>query len=85
MSLGEKTRIIASPIAASPSRTLVQELDIVLKCRLNLALLLVLDPSLPLIRDQPPRHKVIIIRIELEFPPAFSLEPFKEQRTLKNL
>jgi hypothetical protein len=85
MSLSEKTRIIASPITASPSRTLVQELDVVLKRRLNLALFLILDPSLPLIRDQPPRHKVIIIRIKLEFPPAFSLEAFKEQRTLKNL
>jgi hypothetical protein len=51
MSLSEKTSVVASPVAAGPAGTLIQELDVVLESRLDLALLVILDPGLPLIRD----------------------------------
>lgn len=85
MLFGDQASVVASPVTASPPRTLVKELDVVFKRRLNLALLLVLDPSLPLIRNQPSRDKIIIIGIKLELAPSFGLESIKEQGTLQNL
>ena len=85
MSLRNETGVIASPVAASPSRTLIQELDVVLESRLNLALHVVLDPSLPSIGDQPTRNKVVIISVELEFAPTLRLESIQEQWALQDL
>ena len=49
MSLSDETSVVATPVASSPTRTLVQELDVVLKSGLNFAFPVVLDPSLPLV------------------------------------
>lgn len=78
MLFGNQTSVVASPVAASPPRTLVKELDVVFKCRLNLAFLVVLNPSLPLIGNQPSRDKIIVIGIELKLAPSFGLETIKE-------
>lgn len=78
MSLSDKAGEVASPIATGPARTLIQKLDIVLKGRLDLTLFVVLNPGFPLVRDQPPSHKVVIVGIELEFSPALSLETMEE-------
>lgn len=85
MLLGYQTSVVTSPIAASPTGTLVKELDVVLKRRLNLAFLVVLNPGLPLICNQPSRDKIIVIGIELELAPSFSFESIKKQGTLQNL
>lgn len=82
MPLSNKAGEVASPIATSPARTLIQELGIVLQGRLDLALPVVLDPGLPLVRDQPPSHKVVVVGMELEFTPALSLEAMEEQGVL---
>ena len=49
MSLSEETGIVASPVASRPTRALIQELDVVLESRLDLAFPIVLDPSFPLV------------------------------------
>jgi hypothetical protein len=49
MSLRNETSVVATPVASSPTGTLVQELDVVLKSCLNLAFPVVLDPSLPVV------------------------------------
>lgn len=85
VSLCDEASIIASPVAACPSGTLVQELDVVLKGCLNLGLPVVLNPCLPLLRDQPASHEIIVVRIELILTPALSLEAFQEQRALQNI
>ncbi len=81
----DKTGIVASPVAACPSRTLIKEFDVVLKSRLDLTFPIILDPSLTMLRDQPASHEVIVIRIKLILTPAFILEAFQEQRALQNL
>lgn len=85
MSLSNKTGVVASPVATSPSRTLVQELDIIFQGRLDLALHVVLNPSLPSIGNQPTCDKVVIVSIELELTPTFSLETIQKQWALQDL
>lgn len=85
VSFSNEAGIVTTPVAASPSRALIQEFDVVLERRLNFAFLIVLNPSFPLVRDQPSSYKVVIVRIELEFTPALGLEPVEEERTLKDL
>jgi len=85
MSLGHQAGIIAPPVTTSPSRTLIQELDIVLQGRLNLAFPVILNPCLPLVGDEPASNEIIIVSIELILTPAFSLEAFEKQGTLQNL
>lgn len=84
MSLSEEARVVTSPVATSPTGALIQELDVVLESGLDLALLVVLDPSLPLVRDKPPGNKIIIVSVELELSPALGLETVEEQRTLED-
>jgi hypothetical protein len=85
MSLNAKASVVRPPVATSPAGTLIQELDIVLECGFDLAFLVVLDPGLPLIGDQPSSDEVVVVRIELKFAPPLSLEAIKEQGTLQNL
>lgn len=84
MSLSDKAGVVASPVATGPAGTLIQELDVVLQGRLDLALLVILNPGLPLVGNQPPGHKVVIIGIELKLAPALSLEAMEEQGALKD-
>lgn len=51
MSLSNETGVVAPPVASGPAGTLIQELDVVLEGCLDLALLVILNPSLPLIGD----------------------------------
>lgn len=85
MSLSDETGVVAAPIASGPSRTLIQELDVVLKSCLNLTLHVVLNPGLPSIGYQPASNKIVVIGIELKPPPTFSLETIQEQGTLQDL
>jgi hypothetical protein len=63
MSLRDEASIVASPVAAGPAGTLVEEFDIVFEGGLNLTLPVVLDPGLPSVRDKPPSNKVVIVSI----------------------
>ncbi len=74
MSLSEQARVVASPITASPSGALIQEFDIILQGGLDLAFLVVLNPSLPPVRDEPPSNKIIIISVELILTPTLGFE-----------
>lgn len=85
MSFRNQTSIITSPIAASPPRALVQVLEIVLECRFDFTLSVVLNPCRPLICNKPSRNKVIVIRIELILPPSLCFKSIQEERTLQNL
>lgn len=85
MSLDDHTRVIASPIATSPTRALIEKFDVVLQRSLDLALRIVLDPCLPSVRHQPPSDKVIIVGVELVLTPSLSLEAIQEQGALENL
>ena len=76
VSLNECTGPVGSDIAACPSRTLIEKLDVVLQRGFDLTLLVVLDPSFPSIRDEPACDKVVVIRIELILPPPLRLESF---------
>lgn len=76
---------VASPITPCPTRALVQELRAVLERRLDLAFALILDPRLPLVADQPARHKVVVVGVENVFAPALGLEPLQEIVTLQNV
>ena len=64
---------------------MIEKLNIVLKCGFDFAFPIVLYPGLPLIRDQPPSDEVIIVSIELELAPAFSLKAIEEQGALQYL
>ena len=85
MSLRAQAGVIGPPVAPSPTRTLVQELDIILQRGFELTFLVVLDPSLPLMGHEPAGDKVIVVRIELELGPSLSLKTVKEQGTLQDL
>lgn len=76
---------VTPPITSRPPQTLLQKVRIILQRRLNLTLLVVLDPRLVLMRNQPPRHKVVVIRVQLVLPPPLRLEAVQEQRILQNL
>lgn len=78
VSLPDQARPVASPVAAGPSRALVEELETVLEGSLDLALALVLDPRLPLVAYQPTSHKVVVIRVQDVVAPSLRLEPFQE-------
>lgn len=78
MTLNAKTREVAAPIAPRPSRTLIQELDPILKRRLQLALALVLDPGLPTFLYNPASDEVVVISIEVKLAPPLVPETAKE-------
>ncbi len=84
MSLDDEAGIVAPPVAACPTRALIQEFDVVLKGGLNLTLGVVLNPGLPLVRHQPSGNEVVIVSIQLVLTPTFSLETIQEQGTLED-
>ena len=84
MSFSNQAGIIASPIASCPTRTLIQELDVVFQGRFDLTLHVILNPCLPTVRNQPTWDKVVIVGIEMVFTPTFGLEAFQEQWALEN-
>lgn len=67
MALGKHAGQIASPIASRPSSALLEEFRVVLKSGLDFDFWMILNISLPAVRDHPTGDKVIIIRIELVF------------------
>lgn len=79
-----QTSPVTSPVASSPSQTLLQKHAIVFKCGLKLALLIILDPCLPLVRNEPAGDKVVIISIELILAPMLILESNLKSRFLKD-
>lgn len=85
VTLNAETGEVAAPVAPRPSRTLVQELDPILKGRLQLALTLVLDPRLPAFLDQPARHKVVVVGVQVEFAPPLIPEATQELAVVENL
>lgn len=78
VSLSNQTGPVASPVASSPAGALVQELRAIFQSRLDLALPLVLDPSLPLVADQPASYKVVVIRVQNPLSPLLVLKPVKK-------
>lgn len=85
VSLTDKTGPVAAPVAASPARALVEELGAVLQSGLKLALLLVLDPCLPLMADEPASDKVVVVGVEDVLAPLLGLEALKEVVAGQNL
>jgi hypothetical protein len=75
---------VASPIASSPTRTLVQKLGAVFQCRLNLTLLLILNPCLPLVAHQPTSHKVVVVSVQNPLSPLLVLETVEKIVTREN-
>lgn len=76
---------VAAPVAARPPRALVEELGAVFQRRLELAFALVLNPRLPLMADEPPRHKVVVVGVENPLAPFLVFEPVEEVVALQNL
>jgi hypothetical protein len=85
MSIRKQARIVGSNIATGPTRTLIQELDVIFERRFDFHLSVVLNPSLPVIGDKPTSNKIVVVRIQLEVTPHFSLEAFKKQGALQDL
>lgn len=65
---------VASPVASGPTRALVQKFGAVLQSCLDLTLLVVLDPCLPLVAYQPTSHKVVVVSIQNPLSPLLVLE-----------
>lgn len=74
----DKAGPVAAPVAASPPGALVEELGAVLKGSLQLALALVLNPSLPLVADEPASDKVVVVGVEDVLAPLLGLEALKK-------
>jgi hypothetical protein len=81
MSLRDETGPVASPVAASPTRALVEEFVTILEGSLQLTFRLVLDPCLPLMADQPAGNEVVVIGVENPLPPFFILKSVEEVMT----
>lgn len=80
----DEARVVASPIAASPPGALVEELHTRLQCGLDLALVVVLNPGLPLVTDKPARHKIVVVSVEGVVLPPLVFEALQEIRALEN-
>ena len=65
---------VASPIAPCPPRALVKELCARLQGGFDFAFGVVLDPSLPIVSNQPASDKIVVVGIEYVFPPFLILE-----------
>lgn len=78
MTLSHEAGPVAPPVAAGPARALVQELCAVLQGGLDLALLLVLDPGLPLVAYKPASDKVVVVGVENVRTPLLCLEALEE-------
>lgn len=85
VSLLDQTRPVAAPVTACPSGALVHKLHAVFQRRLDFAFLLVLDPGLPLVVDEPSGHEVVVVRVEYVLAPALTLETVEEVSARKNL
>lgn len=83
--LAHQARPVTSPIASRPSRALIEKLDPIFKGCLNLTLIFVLNPGLPLVTDQPTSHKIVVVGVEDPLPPFLVLETMEEIVTRKNL
>ena len=59
---------VASPIAASPAKALLQELDVAFQLRRHLCFLVVLERYLLMVGNQPTGDEIVIIGIELVVP-----------------
>lgn len=85
MPLAREAGPVAAPVAARPPGALIQKLGAVLQSRLELAFALVLNPSLPLVADEPARDKVVVVGVENPLPPFFVLKAVQEVVALQNL
>lgn len=85
VSLPYQTGPVTPPVAPCPARTLIEEFGAVLERRLDLALGMVLNPSLPLVSNQPPSHEVVVVGIEDVPSPFFILKVSQETVALQNL
>lgn len=83
--LPDEASPIASPVAPRPSGALVKELVAVFEGGLELALRTVLNPSLPLMADEPARDKVVVVGVQNPASPFFILESMHKIRTRQNL
>lgn len=78
ISLRSQAGPVAPPVASGPTRALVKELVAVLQSRLDFAFLVVLDPRLPLVTDQPSGNKVVVVGVQNPLPPFLVLESLEE-------
>lgn len=85
ISLAHQARPVTSPVAACPSGTLIEKLDPIFKGSLNFALVLVLNPGLPLMADQPSSNKVVIVGIQNPLSPLLVLKAMKKVVAGKDL
>lgn len=69
---------VGAPVGAGPARALKEELVAVLERRLDLALVVVLDPRAPLVTDEPARDKVVVVGVEDPGAPLLVAEPVQE-------
>ena len=85
MTLCEASQI-APPIRAHPAQALAQILGVVLERRLHLALAVVLELDLPVVRKQPAGNEVVVVGIqEVVAPPGLVCEAVGEVGVLQNL
>lgn len=85
MALHEQARQVAAPITAHPTQTLAEILGPIFQCRPHLALFVILHLDLPVMRVQPSRDEVVVIRIELHRPPLLVCETMREGLVLQNV
>lgn len=85
MSLANQASPVAAPVAASPTSALIQEFVTILESSLNLTFVVVLNPSLPLVANQPAGDKVVVVSIQDPLPPFLVSKPVKEIVALQNL
>lgn len=85
VSFAHQTGPVAPPVAPCPAGALVEEFGAVLERRLDLALRIVLDPSLPLVSDQPPSHKIVVVGVEDVPSPLFIFEVVQETVAFEDL
>ena len=85
--LMKHTGQIASPVAAGPSSTLLQEDLVVLERGLDFGLGMVLHPGLPAMRHHPASDEVVVVGIQLVLakPPLFVGEPMGENLVLHDM
>lgn len=70
MSLCKQTFVIAPPVTPSPAKALSKKFGIALQCGSKHAFIIILDPSLPALGDQPSGNEVVVVRIKIILAPT---------------
>lgn len=76
---------VTSPVASCPTRALVQELHPILQRGFEFTLVVVLNPSLPLVAHEPACDKVVVVSVQDVLSPPFALETIQELGAFQDL